>query len=48
MDTSPSASGENIKPRIIENYDGTDIELSQNIYLKPQEFETLKDKKDIN
>ncbi len=45
MDTSPSASGENIKPRIIENYDGTDIELSQNIYLKPQEFETLKDKK---
>ena len=45
MDTSPSASGENIKPRIIENYDGTDIELSQNIYLKPQEFETLKDKR---
>lgn len=45
MDTSPSASGKNIKPRIIENYDGTDIELSQNIYLKPQEFETLKDKK---
>ena len=28
MDTSPDASGENIKPQIIEHYDGTDIPLA--------------------
>lgn len=28
MDTSPDASGKDVKPRIIENYDGTDIVLS--------------------
>ncbi len=28
MDTSPDASGKNIKPRIIENYDGGDILLN--------------------
>ena len=27
MDTSPDASGENVKPMIWENYDGTDIAL---------------------
>lgn len=27
MDTSPDCSGANVKPRIIENYDGTDIVL---------------------
>lgn len=29
MDTSPDASGKNIKPRIVENYDGTDIVLNK-------------------
>lgn len=29
MDTSPDASGENIKPAIIENYDGCDILLNK-------------------
>lgn len=29
MDTSPDCSGKDIKPRIIENYDGKDIVLSQ-------------------
>ena len=29
MDTSPDCSGKDIKPRIIENYDGSDIVLSQ-------------------
>lgn len=42
MDTSPSASGEDIKPRIIQKYDGKEIELSKNIVLKPSEFTTLK------
>lgn len=44
MDTSPDASGENIKPRIIENYDGGIIVLNKekNIVLDPNEFESLK------
>jgi tripeptide aminopeptidase len=29
MDTSPDAIGENIKPRIVENYDGSDILLNE-------------------
>ncbi len=27
MDTAPDFSGENVRPRIIENYDGTDVAL---------------------
>ena len=27
MDTAPDASGENVKPRIIKNYDGEDVSL---------------------
>ena len=27
MDTSPDCSGANVKPRIVENYDGTDLVL---------------------
>lgn len=44
MDTSPEISGANIKPRIIENYDGGDITLNEenNIVLSPQEFPELK------
>lgn len=30
-DTSPDASGKNVKARVIENYDGSDIELSPGI-----------------
>ncbi len=29
MDTSPDASGKNIKPRVVENYDGGDILLNE-------------------
>ncbi|HNX88026.1 MAG TPA: peptidase T [Paludibacteraceae bacterium] len=29
MDTSPDASGKNVKPRVIENYDGNDILLNE-------------------
>lgn len=44
MDTSPDALGENIKPRIIENYDGGIIVLNKQkgIVLDPNEFESLK------
>ena len=45
MDTSPSASGANVKPRIVENYDGGDIVLNQekNIIMSPEKFESLRD-----
>ena len=44
MDTSPDAPAENIKPRIIENYDGGVIVLNEkkNIKLNPDEFDSLK------
>ncbi len=44
MDTSPDASGENIKPRIIENYDGGTITLNEElgISLDPAEYPSLK------
>lgn len=45
MDTAPSMSGKNVKPRIIEKYDGTDILLNKehNIVLKTCDFpEILK------
>lgn len=43
VDTSPDASGANIKPQIIENYDGSDIALKgvPGLYLKPSEFPEL-------
>jgi tripeptide aminopeptidase len=43
IDTSPSASGKDIKPRIIEKYDGKDITLSEGIVLKTADFPLLKD-----
>ena len=42
MDTSPDASGENVRPHIIEAYDGKDIAL-RDIVLSPAEFPFLKD-----
>ena len=40
VDTSPDASGADIKPQIIENYDGGDIVLNKekNIVLRVAEF----------
>lgn len=40
MDTSPDFSGKNVKPRIVENYEGGDIVLNQDkdIILKPADF----------
>ncbi len=40
MDTSPAVSGADVKPRIVENYDGGDIILneSENIVFKIEDF----------
>lgn len=46
MDTSPDCSGANIKPRIIEKYDGNDIKLNENLTMKVSDFPSLK--KNIN
>ena len=40
-DTSPDASGANIKPRIVKEYDGTDIELSPGIISSTRKFPEL-------
>lgn len=40
-DTSPDASGENVKARIVENYDGSDIELSPGIVSTTEKFPEL-------
>lgn len=44
MDTSPDISGENVKPKTIENYDGRDIILNKenNIVLSSKDFPELK------
>ena len=44
VDTSPDASGANIKPQIIENYDGGDIVLNaeKNIVLRVAEFPEMQ------
>ncbi len=45
MDTSDAVSGENVKPRIIEDYDGTDIVLNEelNIVTRVSDFPMLCD-----
>jgi tripeptide aminopeptidase len=43
LDTSPDFSGKNVNPRVIENYDGSDIPLDPEgqIMLRPSEFPEL-------
>lgn len=41
-DTSPDASGANIKARIVKNYDGKDIVLSEGIISSPSKFPEMK------
>ncbi|MDL2292399.1 peptidase T [Acholeplasma sp. OttesenSCG-928-E16] len=41
LDTSPDASGKNVNPRIIENYDGMDIILNDKLSIKTSEFSFL-------
>ena len=43
MDTSPDCSGANVKPRIVKNYDGSDIILSEDIVSSPSKFPELLD-----
>ncbi|MDO4994471.1 MAG: peptidase T [Bacteroidales bacterium] len=43
MDTSPDCSGKDVKPRIIDNYDGTDIVLNDDIVTSPKKFPELLD-----
>ena len=43
IDTSPDFSGANVKPKIVENYQGNDIVLNeeQQIILSPNDFDDL-------
>ena len=40
-DTSPDFSGADVKPRIVENYDGKDIRLNYSLSLSPAKFPEL-------
>ena len=42
MDTSDEVSGKDVKPRIVENYDGQDIALNVDTVLSPKDFPELK------
>ena len=41
VDTSPDMLGANVKPHIIDKYDGRDIMLGNNVWLKVEEFPEL-------
>lgn len=41
LDTSPDASGKNVRPRIIKNYDGGDITLDSGLVTSPTVFPEL-------
>lgn len=43
MDTAPDYSGENVKPQIVENYDGGDIKLNDEVTLSPNFSPELKE-----
>lgn len=45
VDTAPDMSGANIRPRLVGNYDGSDIVLNSdlNIVLSPSEFPEMKE-----
>lgn len=45
VDTAPDMSGANINPRLVENYDGSDIVLNKelNVVLSPGDFSEMKD-----
>lgn len=45
MDTSPDCSGKDVKPRLIKDYDGKDIELNPSTIMKVDTFPFLEDKK---
>lgn len=45
MDTASEMSGRDVKPRIVRNYDGSDIVLNEEkgVVLSPERFESLKE-----
>ena len=47
MDTSPDMTGKDVSPRIVKDYDGSDIVLcaEENIILSPAQFPELRDHK---
>ena len=45
MDTAPDFCGENVSPRIIENYDGEDVELGEGRALRRSDFPHLAELK---
>ena len=45
MDTAANFPGPGNTARVIENYDGNEIELASGIFLRPQEHKALKDAK---
>lgn len=45
MDTAPDFSGTNVKPRIIECFDGNDIELNPSVVTRMADFPQMKDLK---
>ena len=42
MDTATEVTGANVKPQVINNYDGNDITLPNGIKLSPKDYPTLK------
>lgn len=45
LDTSPDLTGKNVNPRIVENYDGKDIPLNNEVTLSPDDFPEMLDYK---
>ena len=41
MDTSDEVSGKDVKPRIVDNYQGEDISLNESVVLSPKDFPEL-------
>lgn len=41
MDTSPDCSGQHVRPRIVERYDGSDIRLNDHTVSSPKKFPEL-------
>ncbi len=42
MDTAPDYSGKNVKPRLIQNYDGEDVQLNEQVVTRVKEFPEMK------
>ena len=45
MDTAPDFSGANVKPRIIEGFDGCDIQLNEEVVLRMDDFPAMRNLK---